>query len=157
MPQQTTRPRQSSAGRFGRTPAASPGRFGRTPSASPGRRAATPAGRRTAATASPSRRPALPKRGRKAEPKGVQKLLKTVTTALPSGKAAKKAAPGKKPLGAAALVGLAGLALKNRDKLPGRGSSDAQPLQPETHVATDATRPVGSPSNGTEGGVTPIN
>ena len=50
-----------------------------------------------------------------------EKIIATVAGALPGGGAAKGSKPGKKPLGGLALAGLAGLAFKNRDKLPGRG------------------------------------
>jgi hypothetical protein len=48
-----------------------------------------------------------------------EKVLSAVSGALSSGPA-KKAKPGKKPLGGLALAGIAGLVFKNRDKLPSR-------------------------------------
>jgi hypothetical protein len=52
----------------------------------------------------------------------MQKMLRALTSKLPGTTKRKRTAPGRKPVGGGlALVGLAGLALKNRDRLPGRG------------------------------------
>lgn len=59
---------------------------------------------------------------RRSEPSRMQKMLRALTSKLPGATKHKRTVPGRKPLGGGlALVGLAGLALKNRDRLPGRG------------------------------------
>jgi hypothetical protein len=65
----------------------------------------------------------LTSRRRQAQQSTASKAVAKLAAAVPSAASAKKAT-GKKPA-ALALVGLLGLAVKNRDKLPGRGSHAA--------------------------------
>lgn len=162
MPTRTT-PRSTPApGRFGRTPSKPPaGRFGRTPSK-------PPAGRfgRTSAQR-PSTRISTPRisvgRGATKRSKG-DKTLSKLTGMLPGsmlGRAAKPSSRGGgggkgRKAGFAMLAGAAGLALKNRDRLPGplgRRTEEpvAAPPAPVTgdYVATTPATDAGSPSSTT--------
>ncbi len=73
-------------------------------------------------------RPAMPRRGRgKPQPQSpAQKLLGTLGGVALGRQAGKRGGMGK----FAAFAGLAGLALKNRDKLPGRGRSQTDTTYP---------------------------
>jgi hypothetical protein len=63
----------------------------------------------------------------------MDKAVSAVTKKLPGATAAKKRGPGKTGAGAFALAaGVAGLAFKNRDKLPGRSKSP-EPAGPATY------------------------
>jgi hypothetical protein len=66
---------------------------------------------------------------RRSGPSGMDKMLRALSSKRPGTAKRKRTSPGRKPVGGGlALVGLAGLAVKNRDRLPGRGrhSGDQQ-------------------------------
>jgi hypothetical protein len=133
-PSTRTRPstragRPATGGRFQRnaTPSPSSGRINRT---------GQTAWRRPSPSRKPSNQTLFDRFGGGSKSKrssGPAGLLKGLTGALGGGKAAKRGGGGaaKGAGGLAALAGLAGLALKNRDKLPGKlGGGD------RTHTTT---------------------
>ena len=137
MPTRTSPRSTPSAGRFGRTQPA-PGRFGRTPPHRPATRRSTPSAR-------------LAVRRKPAPRSNASKALNGIAGLLPGsmlGKAAKPSGGGGKgrKAGFALLAGAAGLALKNRDKLPGgRGGKTEAPVapapMPPDPIATAPTAP----------------
>jgi hypothetical protein len=117
-----------------RRPAAS-GRFTR-PGGTTGR---SPSARRPSA---PSRRPTI--RRRPQQKTGMAKLADSVAGMLPGTAASKKGGGGGKgrTAGLALLAGAAGLALKNRDKLPGIGGRKGSGTGDRTAHADAPATPV---------------
>ncbi|HEV2999801.1 MAG TPA: hypothetical protein VGW75_03590 [Solirubrobacteraceae bacterium] len=168
MPTRTT-PRSTGAGRFGRTQP-QPGRFGRTqPPAGRFGRSQPQAGRfaRPSAHRSANRTISTPRiavgriPARRSKPdKGLSKLVGMLPGSM-LGRAAKPSSRGGggkgRKAGFAMLAGAAGLALKNRDRLPGplgRRTEEPVAAPPSGPVAGDyvATPPVtdaGSPASTT--------
>jgi hypothetical protein len=132
MPTRTKQPQTSH--RLGRRPTPAPhGRFGR-----PGQ---------PARAAHPSR-PSLPGR-RKPKQSTSQKALSALTGALPGSSSAKKGGGKRRAGGMALLAGGLGLAMKNRDKLPGLSGWR------KDNAAAQAARPAPQPSPPTMPATTP--
>lgn len=125
----------------------------RTPKQSPGTRRAGAPRSRPATASTPRRTPAFAGRRSKPAPQSnAKKVVGAVTTALPgliqkAGQPAKKAKPKSRKGGAglAMLAAGAGLAMKNRDKLPGKlggGRSSEQDLHGQTEPISTTPAPV---------------
>ncbi len=134
MPTRTTPRSTPAAGRFGRSQAPA-GRMSRAAAHRPATRRSTPSTR-------------VPVRRKPAQRSKSDKALSGLVGMLPGsvlGKAAKpSAASGGKgrKAGFALLAGAAGLALKNRDKMPGRRKTEEPVVAAPAPVTGEYTTPV---------------
>lgn len=170
MPTRSTPRSTQGAGRFGRTQPSSPGRFGKSqPSAGRFGKSQPPSGRfpRPASPRPGTRKISTPRIAvgrRPAKRSKGDNALSKLTGMLPGsmlGRAAKPSSRGGgggkgRKAGFAVLAGAAGLALKNRDRLPGPlGRKTEEPLAgpqaPVTgdYVATPPAGDAGSPASTT--------